>query len=73
VTIVVLVPVLWVGGLAWAAVRDLFLAPGLPSGPDLVREMLTLVAFVATWVGGFALAGLASAVRAGLWTAGSLR
>jgi hypothetical protein len=73
VTVAVLVPVLWVSGLGWAAVRDLFLAPGMPSGPDLVRELLTLVAFVATWVAGFALAGLASAVRASLWTMGSLR
>lgn len=73
VTFLVLLPVLWVSDLAWAAVRDPFLAPGVPSGPDLVREMLTLVAFVAAWVGGFALAGLASALRAALWTTGSLR
>jgi hypothetical protein len=73
VTIAVLVAVQWAIGFTWADVRDLFLAPGVTSGPDLVRETVTLVAFVATWVGGFALAGFASAVRAAFWTTGSLR
>lgn len=73
VTVAVLIPVVWVSGTAWVAVRDLFLAPGVPSGPDLVRQMLTLAAFVATWIGALALAGFASAVRAALWTTSSLR
>jgi hypothetical protein len=73
VTVAVLVPVLWVTGFTWTAVRDLFLAPGLPSAPDVTRQMLTLVGFVATWIGGLALAGLASALRAALWTTSSLR
>ncbi len=73
VTVAALLPVLWVSGLAWAAVRDQFLAPGIPSVEDAIREMLTLVAFVATWVGGLALAGLSSSVRAALWTTSFLR
>jgi hypothetical protein len=73
VTIAVLLPVLWVTGFTWAAVRDLFLAPGTPSSLDLVRLVLTLIAFVATWVGGLALAGLASAFRAAFWTTTCLR
>jgi len=73
VTIVVLLPILWVTGFTWAAVRDLFLAPGTPSKLDLIRLLLTLLAFVATWVGGLALAGLASALRAALWTTSYLR
>ncbi len=73
VTAAVLLPVLWVSGVAWAAVRDQFLAPGTPTPEDTIREMLTLIAFVTAWVGGLALAGLSSALRAAFWTTSSLR
>jgi hypothetical protein len=73
VTVAALLVALAAIGFTWTEVRDLFLAPAVASGPDLLREMVTLVAFVAAWIGGLALAGLASAFRAALWTTGSIR
>jgi hypothetical protein len=73
VTFAILLPVLWLTGYAWTAVRDLYLAPGGSASPDILRQWLTLAGFVAVWIGGLALAGLASALRAALWTTSLLR
>jgi hypothetical protein len=73
ITFAVVASVLWLSAFAWSGVRDVFLAPGDPDGAALVRQLLILAAFVATWVGGLALAGLSSALRAALWTASYLR
>jgi hypothetical protein len=73
ITLAALVPILWAIELGWAAVRDVFLAPGGASGPEPVQQLLTLVGFVLLWIAGLALAGLASALRAALWTTAYLR
>jgi hypothetical protein len=48
---------------AWTAVRT-----ALEAGQDPIGALIATVALVATWLGGLALIGLASAWRAAVWT-----
>jgi hypothetical protein len=70
VTLVVLIPGLLVIGATWEAARVAWSRlPAAPVGsPDLVLALVALVAMVAVWVGVLLLCGLASLVRAHLWT-----
>lgn len=59
--------------VVWDQVRRLYLGTGGPS-PELALERVALtIVFAAAWVTVIVLAGLASAIRAALWSAGSLR
>ncbi len=66
--LVVLVPGLLAAGTAWDRVRIL-LTDGLATPAETIGLAAALLVFVALWLGGFVLAGLATAVRAVAWTA----
>jgi hypothetical protein len=68
VTFAALVSSLWAISVSWMAARDAFLAPAGSLGPDVAHQVLTLAVFVLVWIGALLVAGLASALRAALWT-----
>jgi len=64
VTVVVLVgPGLLASGTGWARVRDLMIG-----GADPVNAISAVVIWVAMWLGGLALVGVAGAIRVAAWT-----
>jgi hypothetical protein len=74
VTIVVLTPVVWAAAVAWTGVRNVFLSPaGLSDADAFPGAVTVIVIFAAIWVAAMILAGVASAVRAALWSADALR
>jgi hypothetical protein len=67
----VLAPLGWALALAWGTVRVQFMAGlTLEALPVL---LLAAVLLSVVWLGGLAVAGIASAIRAGLWTSEELR
>jgi hypothetical protein len=70
VTLVVLLPGLVLIGGTWEAVRVAWSSLPLsePSSPDIALAMVAVVAMVAVWIGVLLLCGIASIVRAHLWT-----
>jgi hypothetical protein len=70
VTFVVLIPGLFAIGATWAASRVAWsrLPTAQPVSPDHILALVALVAMVAVWIGVLLLCGLASLVRAHLWT-----
>jgi hypothetical protein len=74
VRLAVLVPILWALAIGWDGVRGSFLtAAGLAEPEALAVALASVGVFAAIWVAGIVLAGWASAVRAGLWSADALR
>lgn len=63
VLVLLLGPVLLASGAGWAHVRDLMLEGGDPGG-----TLFALVTWVALWLGGLVLVGVAAAIRAAAWT-----
>jgi hypothetical protein len=66
--------VMLASSLAWTSAREVLVrgAVGSDAGVTLVTGLLVAL-FTAVWLGGLALVGFASAVRAGLWTADAIR
>jgi hypothetical protein len=78
ITALAVVPVIMGTLSAWLAVRYALFAPGPgQGGPDdatrIAVQLLFIVLFGAIWVGGITLVGIASSVRAALWTVNVLR
>jgi hypothetical protein len=74
ITIALLAPALGAVVVAWGGARTMFLAQ--PSQPDLgfiAAWGIVTVLFVALWCAALLLAGVASALRAALWSAEALR
>jgi hypothetical protein len=67
VVVVAVVPALIASGTAWSRLRDTLYDGGSGEVP------LALALFVALWLGGLVLAGVATAARSALWTAEWLR
>jgi hypothetical protein len=72
---IVLLPALWAVGLAWQAVRAALLDPQrlAAGGADTGLAALAVLALCAAWLAALALAGVSSAIRAGLWSAEEAR
>jgi hypothetical protein len=68
VTIALLLPALWAVGVAWDATRSALLGgqPGAVAGG--IGGLIAVLTLVGAWLGALALGGVASAVRAALWT-----
>ena len=73
VTIGLVLPALWAVGLAWQSTRGALLATPLSGGGEEVGALLAVLVLCAAWLAALALAGLAAAVRAALWTTEELR
>ena len=69
-TLVVLVPGVAVIGATWEAVRVAWsrLPPAEATSPDVILAVVAVVAMIAVWLGVLLLCGIASIVRAHLWT-----
>jgi hypothetical protein len=67
----VLAPLGWALALAWGTVRVQFLAGFSIEAVPALAVAAALLSVV--WLGGLVLAGIASAIRAGLWTSEELR
>lgn len=75
-SLALLVPALWALSLAWGSARGALLAGQSPvglSGGEEVGALVAVLLLCGVWLGALALAGLASAVRAALWTAEEMR
>jgi hypothetical protein len=71
---VVLVPVAWVVDIAWDATRSAYLGQRAEVDPQALAWLAVVtVVFAAMWAAAVLAAGFVSALRAGLWTAESLR
>jgi hypothetical protein len=73
ITLALLVPVVWAIGLAWQVTRSALLDPQALTGAGVGAAALAVVVLCAIWLGGIAVAGVAAALRAGLWSAEELR
>jgi hypothetical protein len=73
ITLGLLVPVVWAMGLAWQVTRSALLEPQALTGDGVGAAALAVVVLCAIWLGGIAVAGLAAALRASLWSAEELR
>jgi hypothetical protein len=73
VSLLLLVPALWTVGVAWEAVRAALLGPLPISGGEEVGALIAVLLLCGAWLAALAAAGLASAVRAALWTSEELR
>ncbi len=74
VTLAVVLPLLWATSVAWQGVRQLFLAPGAGSDPELLlASIIATLLFAAVWVAGSLLAGFTSALRSAIWSVDALR
>jgi hypothetical protein len=63
VLLVPLVPALVAAGVGWGRIRDL-----LASDPEPWFAVAAIMAWVAVWLGGLVLVGVAAAIRAAAWT-----
>lgn len=61
-------PALLASGIGWTRVRDLMIG-----GADPVNALAAVAIWVAVWLGGLVLAGLAAAIRAATWTFATVR
>ncbi len=60
---IVVIPVVLAAEAGWSRVRELMLAGGDPGG-----AMLAVVLWIAIWLGGLVLVGIAAAIRVAAWT-----
>lgn len=74
VTLSLLLPIVATMGVAWGAVRGVFLSSAGLGEPEFgIRAGIVTLVFAALWVAATLIAGFASALRAAIWSADALR